>query len=37
MLGVTVKSLGNHVVSPGEEKERLQSEGLQKKQDLSLE
>jgi len=36
MLGVTVKSLGNHVVSPQEEKERLQWEGLQKKQDLSL-
>ena len=37
MLGVTVKSLGNHVVSPEEEKERLQWEGLQKKQDLNLE
>ena len=37
MLGVTVKSLGNHVVSLEEEKERLQWEGLQKKQDLSLE
>jgi len=40
MLGVdlTVKSLGNHVVSPGEEEEeRLEWEGLQKKQDLSLE
>ena len=37
MLGVTVKSLGNYVVSPEEEKERLQWEGLQKKQDLSLE
>ena len=36
MLGVTVKSLGN-LGSPGEEKERLQSKGLQKKQDLSLE
>jgi len=30
------KSQGNHVVSPEEEKERLQWEGLQKKQDLSL-
>ena len=37
MLGVTVKSVGNHVVSPEEEKERLQWEGLQKKQDLTLE
>ena len=36
MLGVTV-SLGSHAVSPEEEKERLQWEGLQKKQDLSLE
>jgi len=27
MLEVTVKRLGNHVVSPGEEKERLQREG----------
>ena len=37
MLGVTVKSLGNHIVSPEEEKERLQWEGLQKNQYLSLE
>jgi len=37
MLGVTVKSLGNHVVSPEEEEQRLEWEGLQKKQDLSLE
>jgi len=37
-VGLTVKSLGNHVVSPEEEEEeRLEWEGLQKKQDLSLE
>ena len=37
-VGLTVKSLGNHVVSPEEEEEeRLEWKGLQKKQDLSLE
>ena len=36
MLRSNSKSLGNHVVSPEEEK-RLQWEGLQKKRDLSLE
>jgi len=39
-VGLTVKSLGNHVVSPEEEEEeeeRLEWEGLQKKPDLSLE
>ena len=37
MLRSNCKSLGNHVVSPGEEKERLQWEGLQKRKVLSLE
>ena len=32
MLEVTVKSLGNHVVSPEEEKERLQWEGFAEKE-----
>ena len=30
-------SLGNHVVSPAEEKERLQWEGFAKKKGLSME
>ena len=37
MLRRNSKSLGNHVVSPEEEKERLQWEGLQKRKFLSLE
>ena len=37
MLEVTVKSLGNHVVSPEEEKERLQWEGFAEKKVFSLE
>ena len=32
MLRSNSKSLGNHVVSPGEEKERLQWEGFAKKE-----
>ena len=32
MLDVTVKILGNHVVSPEEEKERLQWEGFAEKE-----
>ena len=32
MLEVTKKSLGNHVVSPEEEKERLQWEGFAEKE-----
>jgi len=32
VLEVTVKSLGNHVVSPEEEKERLQWEGFAEKE-----
>jgi len=37
MLGSNSKSLGNHVVSPEEEKERLQWGDLQKRKVLSLE
>jgi len=37
VLEVTVKSLGNHVVSPEKEKERLQWEGFAEKEGLSLE
>ena len=36
MLKSDSKSLGNHVVSPEEEKERLQWEGFAKKKVLSL-
>jgi len=32
VLGSNSKSLGNHVVSPGEEKERLQWEGFAEKE-----
>jgi len=32
MLRSNCKSLGNHVVSPGEEKERLQREGFAEKE-----
>ena len=32
MLEVTVKVLGNHVISPEEEKERLQWEGFAEKE-----
>jgi len=35
MLRSNSKSLGNHVVSPEEEEERLQWEGLQKRKVLS--
>ena len=37
MLRSKSKSLGNHVVSPEEEKERLQCEGFAEKKVLSLE
>ena len=37
MLRSNRKSLGNHVVSPEEEKERLQWEGFAEKKVLSLE
>jgi len=37
MLIVTVNSLGNHVVSPEEEKERLRWEGFAERKVLSLE
>jgi len=37
MLRSKSKSLGNHVVSPEEEKERLQWEGFAEKEGLSLE
>jgi len=37
MLRNNSKSLGNHVVSPAEEKERLQPEWFAEKEDLSLE
>jgi len=37
MLRSNSKSLGNHVVSPEEEKERLQWEGFAEKEGLSLE
>ena len=36
MLRSNSKSLGNHVVSPEEEKERLQWEGFAEKKVLSL-
>jgi len=36
MLRSNSKSLGNHVVSPEEEKERLQWEDLQKRKVLTL-
>jgi len=37
MLRSNSKKLGNHVVSPEEEKERLQWEGFAKRKVLSLE
>ena len=37
MLRSNSKSLGNHVVSPEEEKERLQWEAFAEKEGLSLE
>ena len=37
MLRSNSKSLGNHVVNPEEEKERLQWKDLQKKKVLNLE
>jgi len=37
MLRINSKSLGNHVVRPKEEKERLQREGFAVKEGLSVE